>query len=362
MLIKKVTWLELFYDLLFVAAVSKATHVLLHVEHGSISWEHMEKFIMIFIPIWWAWVGQTVYNNRFGQDSITHRIFMILQLFFVLIMTASLNIDFDAYYVSFFVGYIGLRGLTVVQYLLSAPKETAHKQETARFFGTYFWIGIVISSFSLFFDSWVRYLILYTGIAIDILVPLIGRKKLVITPIHTEHLLERFAQFTLILLGESVISMLSVLQSDHFTVSSVVFAALAFVLVIAIWWQYFENMEKRVDKSKQSAGQTIIYGHLFIYLSLSMLAASIQLLFLGQVDYIFVLCFTFASVFIYFLSALLVFHQYRLSHLKPRLRVVFFLTGILCVLFILNIFIVVPPHLIVAEIMLFFLLFAKTTV
>lgn len=104
---KKVTWLELFYDLLFVAAVSKATHVLLHVEHGSISWEHMEKFIMIFIPIWWAWVGQTVYNNRFGQDSITHRIFMILQLFFVLIMTASLNIDFDAYYVSFLLAILG---------------------------------------------------------------------------------------------------------------------------------------------------------------------------------------------------------------------------------------------------------------
>jgi low temperature requirement protein LtrA len=132
-------------------------------------------------------------------------------------------------------------------------------------------------------------------------------------------------------------------------------------LVIAIWWQYFENIEKRVDKSKQTAGQTIIYGHLFIYLSLSMLAASIQLLFLGQAAYTFVLCFTFASVFIYFLSVLLVFHQYRLSHLKPRLRVILFLTGILCALFILNIFIVVP-HLIVAEIMLFFLLFAKMTV
>ncbi|MEJ3717649.1 low temperature requirement protein A [Paenibacillus polymyxa] len=361
MLIKKVTWLELFYDLLFVAAVSKATHVLLHVEHGSVGWHNLEKFILIFIPIWWAWVGQTVYNNRFGQDSITHRMFMILQLFFVLIMTASLNVDFDAYYASFFVGYIGLRGLTVVQYLLSASKETAHKQETARFFGTYLWVGIVISSCSLFFDSWVRYLILYTGIAVDILVPLIGRKKLVITPIHTEHLLERFAQFTLILLGESVISILSVLQSDHFTVSSIVFAALTFVLVIAIWWQYFENIEKRVDKSKQTAGQTIIYGHLFIYLSLSMLAASIQLLFLGQAAYTFVLCFTFASVFIYFLSVLLVFHQYRLSHLKPRLRVILLLTGILCVLFILNIFIVVP-HLIVAAIMLFFLLFAKMTV
>lgn len=57
---KKVTWLELFYDLLFVAAVSKASHVLLHVEAGTIPLEYLSKFILIFVPIWWAWVGQSL--------------------------------------------------------------------------------------------------------------------------------------------------------------------------------------------------------------------------------------------------------------------------------------------------------------
>ena len=48
---KKVTWLELFYDLLFVAAVTVATHVLLHVEDGHIHAEYLVKFVLIFIPI-----------------------------------------------------------------------------------------------------------------------------------------------------------------------------------------------------------------------------------------------------------------------------------------------------------------------
>ncbi len=361
MLEKKVTWLELFYDLLFVAAVSKATHVLLHVEHGSIAMEHLAKFVLIFIPIWWAWVGQSVYNNRYGQDTTTHRIFMILELFFVLIMTASLDADFDANFAPFLIGYIGLRGLTAIQYLVSARREKHHRQETARFFGTYFWLGIIISCCSIFFDSSLRYVILYAGIAVDILVPLIGRKNLVKTPIHIAHLLERFALFTLILLGESVVSMLSVLKSDKFTPSSIGFAALTLVLVIAIWWQYFENVEKRIDKTKQTAGQTIIYGHLFIYFSLSMIAASIQLLFLEQLAYLFILCFTFASVLIYFLSVMLVFHQYRFHHLKPSFKKMLLLLGLLCVLFILNLVIVVSPHLIVGELMLFFIIFAKAT-
>ena len=46
---KKVTWLELFYDLLFVVAVTVATHVLLHVEDGHIHAEYLVKFVLIFI-------------------------------------------------------------------------------------------------------------------------------------------------------------------------------------------------------------------------------------------------------------------------------------------------------------------------
>lgn len=297
---KKVTWLELFYDLLFVAAVSKAAHVLLHVENGSIPVEYLGKFVLIFVPIWWAWVGQSLFVNRFGQDVLSHRIFLILQLFFVLIMTASLSVDFDQYYVSFLIGYIGLRAMTAIQYLAVHKKEEAHKKITAHYLGSRFWIGLVISASSLFFDSWIRYAVLYAGIAVDILLPLIGRKYLVKSPVNTHHLLERFSLFTLILLGESVISILAVLQSSNWTWQSILFALITFVLIIAMWWQYFDNVEKKVNKSIETAGQTIIYGHLFIYLSMCMIAASIQLLFLKQLDYLFMLGYMFGSVLLYF--------------------------------------------------------------
>ncbi|UUZ92797.1 low temperature requirement protein A [Paenibacillus sp. P25] len=315
---KKVTWLELFYDLLFVAAVSKAGHVLLHVESGVVPAEYLIKFILIFVPIWWAWVGQSLFVNRFGRDQFSHRIFLILQLFFVLIMTASLSVQFDQYYVPFFIGYIGLRAMTAIQYLSVHKKlEEGHKA-TARYLGSRFWIGLIVSSFSLFFDSWIRYAVLYAGIAVDIVFPILGRKYLVKSPIQPHHLLERFSLFTLILLGESVISILAVLQTGDLTWQSVLFASITFVLVIAIWWQYFDNVEKKVNKSITTAGQTIIYGHLFIYLSMCMIAASIQLLFLNQLNHFFMLTFIFGSVLLYFFSTSLVFHKYR--HVDQRLR------------------------------------------
>jgi low temperature requirement protein LtrA len=358
---KKVTWLELFYDLLFVAAVSKASHVLLHVEFGSIPFEYLSKFILIFVPIWWAWVGQSLFVNRFGQDIFSHRIFLILQLFFVLIMTASLSVDFDQYYVSFLIGYVGLRAMTAIQYLSVHKKEEADRKITARYLGSRFWIGLVISSLSLFFDSWIRYLVLYAGIIVDILLPLIGRQYLVKSPINTHHLLERFSLFTLILLGESVISILAVLQSSYWTWQSILFAILTFLLIIAMWWQYFDNVEKKVDKTIETAGQTIIYGHLFIYISLCMIAASIQLLFLEQLNYTFMLCFVFGSVLLYFFSTSLVFHKYR--HLHQRLGIfhLALLLGLLGVFFTVDLFFLIPNYLIIGEMMLFFVVYAKLT-
>lgn len=358
---KKVTWLELFYDLLFVAAVSKASHVLLHVEAGTIPLEYLSKFILIFIPIWWAWVGQSLFVNRFGQDIFSHRVFLILQLFFVLIMTASLSVNFDQYYMPFLIGYVGLRAMTAIQYLTVNKNELADRKITAQYLGSRFWIGLVISALSLFFDSWIRYVVLYAGITVDILLPLIGRKYLVKSPINTHHLLERFSLFTLILLGESVISILAVLQSSHWTWQSILFALLTFLLIIAMWWQYFDNVEKKVDKSIETAGQTIIYGHLFIYISLSMIAASIQLLFLGQLNYTFMVCFIFGSVLLYFFSTSLVFHKYRRLQQRLGMFHLALLLGLLGVFFAVDLLFLIPNYLIIGEMVLFFVVYAKLT-
>ncbi|OPA79100.1 low temperature requirement protein A [Paenibacillus selenitireducens] len=358
---KKVTWLELFYDILFVAAVSKATHVLLHADHGVIPIEYLVKFVLIFIPIWWGWVGQTLFINRFGQDIFIHRILIILQLLFVLIMTASLSPNFDQYYIPFFVGYIGSRALTAIQYLMVHKSKAAHQQSTASYLGTYFLIGILISACSLFFDSWIRYVILYMGIAVDIILPLVGRRHLVKTPIHTPHLFERFALFTLILLGESVISILSVMQFSNWDLPSILFVAFTSLLVIAIWWQYFDNIETKVSKEIQTAGQTIIYGHLFIYLSMSMIAASIQLLYQEKLNYPFMLIFVFGSVLLYFLSTSLVFHLYRHKHLRLRPFHLAVLLGILGCFITFDLIYHVPNYAIIGEIMVFFIAYAKLT-
>lgn len=191
--------------------------------------------------------------------------------------------------------------------------------------------------------------------------PIFGRKHLVKVPTNTAHLLERFGLFTIILFGEALVSTLAVIQPKQGNWNSIGFSIISFILIISMWWQYFDNVDKKVDKSRQTAGQTIIYGHLFILMSLSMIAASIRLLFLHEVNYSFIQYFVFGSVLLYFLSTTYVFHQYRHKPHRLKIHHLGLFLAILAVLFIINLIVVVPNIMVIVELTLFFIIFAKLT-
>lgn len=110
---KKVTWLELFYDLIYVVAIAATTHVLAHAHHGAVSWDSIYKYVLIFVPIWWAWVGFTMFVNRYGEDHTTQRIVYFIQMIFVIVLTVSINTDFEKYFLAFMLSYVGIRLCTV---------------------------------------------------------------------------------------------------------------------------------------------------------------------------------------------------------------------------------------------------------
>ncbi|MGO4270123.1 low temperature requirement protein A, partial [Paenibacillus sp. TAF58] len=159
----------------------------------------------------------------------------------------------------------------------------------------------------------------------------------------------------------SVVSILAVLQSSDWTLPSILFASFTCIFVIAMWWQYFDHIERKVSKEIQTAGQTIIYGHLFIYLSMSTIAASIQLLFKEQLNYPFMLGFIFGSILLYFFSTSLVFHRYTHKHLRLKHYHLGMLLGIIGCFMALDLVFLVPNYAIIGEMMVFFIVYAKLT-
>ena len=82
---RRVTWLELFFDLIFVAAVAQVGQPLSHdytaaglIRHG-----------FLFMLIWWAWSGHTAFVTRFDHDDAASRVLLLVQCFIAAVMAAK---------------------------------------------------------------------------------------------------------------------------------------------------------------------------------------------------------------------------------------------------------------------------------
>ena len=274
-LVRKATWLELFYDLVFVVAIAKAVHALGHVHDGHIPAEYYVKYVLMIVPLWWAWTGHTMFANRFGTDDTLQRLMTFAQMACAISLAVFIDPDFDQHYRGFLFSYAAFRGLLVLMYwrAIVTVKKNA---EVARYLANGFTAGVLISLSSLFFDGYLKYFVLYAGIGVDILVTFVGRGRLKHAPVQSHHLPERFGLLTIILLGESVASLVSSLDTVGVSIKTFLAGFAGFVWTGSIWWVYYANLENRIYGRSLGTGQATIYWHLMIYIFLGGIANTIR--------------------------------------------------------------------------------------
>ena len=111
---RKVTWLELFFDLIFVAAVAQVAEPLRH----DYSLTELVRFTPLFTLIWWAWTGHTFFSTRFDSDDAIQRGLTFLQIFAVAAMAANAKDALDSRSsAGFAAAYAVVRLVLVAQYL-----------------------------------------------------------------------------------------------------------------------------------------------------------------------------------------------------------------------------------------------------
>jgi len=319
--IKKANWLELLFDLIFVYAVSKATHILAHDGHVGLS--QYITFILVMIPIWWIWTGHTLFATRFDTEDTTQRILTLFTMLAVVFWTAFINADFDKYYHGYLLFYVVIR-LTLVSMYLNAARKNPLAKPIAKRLGTGFSLGLAVASLSLFFEPPYRYVVLYLGIGIEIITPLLSRHCLKATPVKSHHLPERYGLLTIILLGESVILLATNLTETPWSIIVVITTILGFIIIATLWWLYFDLTEHHTLGKKLGTGQRIIYGHLFVYMGLSSIALFIGYAItmkLGATEHLLLSLF---GLFTLFAGLLLIFGWQKIAR-RAHLRLYFIL-------------------------------------
>jgi low temperature requirement protein LtrA len=259
----------------FVVAIAKAVHTLGHVHDGHIPAEYYAKYVLIMVPLWWAWTGHTLFANRFDTDDVLQRLMTLAQMVCAISLAVFVDVDFDANYRGFLFSYAAFRGLLVLMYWRAAA-TAENGTAVARYLANGFTIGVLISLSSLLFENDLRYVVFYAGIGIDMLVPLVGRDRLKRVPVQEHHMPERFGLLTIILLGESVAGLVSSVEDVGVSGRAMTAAFAGFAWTAAIWWTYYENLEHRIYGRSLGTGQATIYLHLLIYICLGGIANTIR--------------------------------------------------------------------------------------
>lgn len=277
------TWLELFFDLVFVASIGIITHNLAHTHDGHLSIEAVILFPVEFIPVWWIWASHTLYSNRFDTDSKPHRVSTLTIMFLLVTMTAFLGGDPYNQYALFLAFYVAIRVLLAGLYLNSTNKHDQSAQY-ARSMGFIGLIGAGVSGASFLFDSPMREVVFLGGVLMEMLAVLAISTKRTVVTVHRAHFVERIGLLTIILLGESVISLVAGLRDIEWNRYNVSAAITGFLMLGAVWWIYFDSFNVLERAKRLRHGFFVLYSHVMVCMGLIILANVIRHAVLGDLD------------------------------------------------------------------------------
>lgn len=269
------TWLELFFDLIYVVTIAKVTHILSHTHEGHLDPLQFWKFVLVFILLWWIWASHTMYANRFDADDRKHRLATLLIMFLLTIVSGLIDQRFVAGFDAIVICYAAAKYLIAMMYFVSKRRHQ-ESVERAAVVGWVIVAGATISLSSTLFAAPQRYGVFYLGIVFDLFVFIfVLRRRLEVIPVHTDHLIERVGLLTIIIMGESVSSLSAGLANIDWTAQKLMVAATGFVMISGVWWVYFDSFHLLTEQ-KLTTGHSVLYSHLFVFIGLAILANLIR--------------------------------------------------------------------------------------
>ena len=276
---RRVTWLELFFDLVFAAAVAQVASPL----RADYSLEGLGRFALLFILIWWAWTGHAVFSTRFDTDDVVQRGLTLLQMFGVAVMAANSRDALDSRSsAGFAAAYAVLRFVLVFQYYRA--RQVTGARQLATWYLAGHGLAAALWLASALVPTPLRYVLWAPAFAVDLGTQWVAVRHCVAVPPDAAHLPERFGLFTLILLGESVVAVMHGIEHQEYW--SVVAASAAFSgmgIAFAIWWWYFDAGRATAERPIRCHADAVrlhlwSYAHLPLYVGLVVAFVGVQLI------------------------------------------------------------------------------------
>jgi low temperature requirement protein LtrA len=228
----QVTPLELFFDLVFVFALTQVTSLLA----DDPTWGGLLRGMLVLAALWWAWTAYAWLTSTMDVDEGGIRLAMLASTGAMLLVALAVPGSFGDDAVLFGVAYLFVRVLHIVLYVLIGRDDPDLRGAVLRFAPTAI-LGASLLVLAGFLDGDERIAVWVLALSIDYLGAVIGAGRG--WRVAPEHFAERHGLIVLIALGESIVA-IGVGAGFELVPSVIVAALLGIVVVSALWWLYFD--------------------------------------------------------------------------------------------------------------------------
>jgi low temperature requirement protein LtrA len=238
----RVTNVELFFDLVFVFAITQISHFLLahFTPLGAL------QSAILMLAVWWVWVFTAWITNWLDPEQTTVRLMLFAMMVVGLLLSTSIPKAFDGRGLAFALAYAAMQVGRSAFFLFAVPKsETGHRRNFIRILAwlgvsAVFWIAGGIADGQIRIGLWlVALLIEYAGPAMRFRIPVLGASLTADWIVEGGHMAERCAGFIIIALGESVVVTGATFADAAWTTTPIAAFLIALLGSIAMWWVYF---------------------------------------------------------------------------------------------------------------------------
>jgi low temperature requirement protein LtrA len=254
----RVTNAELFFDLVFVFAVTQISHTLL----GRFTPLGALQTTLLFLGVWWVWVNTTWITNWLDPDLTPVRILLFLLMLGGLVLSTSIPQAFETRGLWFALAYAAMQVGRTMFLLASTPRtRPSIRMNAVRILvwlstSAVFWIAGGLTEGQSRLALWgVALAIEYLSPAARFWAPGYGKSSIEDWVVEGGHMAERCAGFIIIALGESIVVTGATFADLTWTTENVLTFVSAFVGSIAMWWIYFhkgaEAGSERISKSSE---------------------------------------------------------------------------------------------------------------
>ena len=290
---KPVGMFELFYDLVFVYAISRITAMIHHPGNGSIPLVTFLQFLLVVIVVMQIWLYQVIYFNRYSKNQFLDIGGLVLNMYVAVYLANNINTEWQITFHYFNIAMAAMILILFCQYLF-VKADNNDKQAFLIILGIEFILIIV----GLIIGYPVGIYFCISGYIVGFILPMFLKGMFKAERVNFPHLVERVSLIVIIALGEAIVNLTSYFNSK----TPLVYAAFLFLSLVLMFASYVVLSDELIDHHQISKGFILMYSHIAIVVAILLSTVAILYLQVQNINKTFLFFLIIFAMALYYFS------------------------------------------------------------